>query len=544
MDVLNAFAERGPLVVWISVVFVGVLVTSKFLGSPVKQTASSLPIRTKPFTKAYSLLVAFVSSKLPNPIKHIPVLDGDLGSPAQRRQAFLANPTAAYKKGYELFGDKPFRLMTENGEKVVVPHKSLDYLRRMPDNVLNATKALYEDHHGRYTGVGNQKLLDFLNQVVRGGLTHGLNQINERLSNEITEVLPTEFGECDDWTSVAVYSTLLRVVAITSGSVFFGPEHCRNEKLIQIAIDYATSLFMSISRVKEWHPWMRWVGSFFIGELGSLAKARKAAQDFLIPIIHERRKVIAAGGEVSNDCLQWMIKLADEKNYTDEDICETQLDLSFAAVQTTTLTVSYILHDLVLRPKLVEELRDEVKQALRDHNGEMSTTALFQLRLMDSVMKESQRLNPIGPARFSRLLEKPIKLQDGTPIPAGAMIQASLAGIVSDPNFYPNPEVFDPYRFYNIRNGVTPDPLKYGTTEQYQFASVTKDFMGFGYGRHACPGRFFAANEIKHVLAHILLKYDIQMPGGQSERYSNVSVGISSVPDPTKSIMFKRIKTQ
>lgn len=67
--------------------------------------------------------------------------------------------------------------------------------------------------------------------------------------------------------------------------------------------------------------------------------------------------------------------------------------------------------------------------------------------------------------------------------------------------------------------------------------------MGFGYGRHACPGRFFAANQIKHMLAHILLEYDIRMPGGATERYNNVSVGISSIPDPTKAIEFRRVKS-
>jgi cytochrome P450 len=32
--------------------------------------------------------------------------------------------------------------------------------------------------------------------------------------------------------------------------------------------------------------------------------------------------------------------------------------------------------------------------------------------------------------------------------------------------------------------------------------------MGFGLGDHACPGRFFVANEMKIALAVLLLRYD------------------------------------
>lgn len=67
--------------------------------------------------------------------------------------------------------------------------------------------------------------------------------------------------------------------------------------------------------------------------------------------------------------------------------------------------------------------------------------------------------------------------------------------------------------------------------------------MHFGYGRHACPGRFFAANEIKLILARILVDYDIRMPDGLTERYANLKMGTDAFPDPTKEVLFKRVKT-
>jgi len=102
---------------------------------------------------------------------------------------------------------------------------------------------------------------------------------------------------------------------------------------------------------------------------------------------------------------------------------------------------------------------------------------------------------------------------------------------------------FNARRFHDLRTSSTPDPLKYSTREQYQFVTATKEFMAFGYGRHACPGRFFAANEIKLILSRLLLEYDLRMPDGLTERYPNMVMGIDALPDPTKELMLKRVST-
>lgn len=43
------------------------------------------------------------------------------------------------------------------------------------------------------------------------------------------------------------------------------------------------------------------------------------------------------------------------------------------------------------------------------------------------------------------------------------------------------------------------------------------EFLAFGYGRQACPGRFFAAHEVKLVICHLLLKYDWRLADGAEE---------------------------
>lgn len=84
------------------------------------------------------------------------------------------------------------------------------------------------------------------------------------------------------------------------------------------------------------------------------------------------------------------------------------------------------------------------------------------------------------------------------------------------------------------------DPLQYANKEQYQFVSSTKENMAFGFGRHACPGRFFAATEIKMLLARLLLEYDIRMPDGVQHRYENIVRGDMIEPDHTKTMMVRK----
>ena len=53
------------------------------------------------------------------------------------------------------------------------------------------------------------------------------------------------------------------------------------------------------------------------------------------------------------------------------------------------------------------------------------------------------------------------------------------------------------------------------------------------------PGRFFAAINAKAMLAHVLLNYDIKMPN-EGGRPSELWLGLSSIPDPTAQLMFRK----
>ncbi len=128
---------------------------------------------------------------------------------------------------------------------------------------------------------------------------------------------------------------------------------------------------------------------------------------------------------------------------------------------------------------------------------------------------------------------KPIDLSDGTHLPSGTKLLTPLAGISHDERFYSEPEKFDALRFWKLRQASQED------ANRHQFTSIGDMNMHFGAGKHACPGRFFAGNAIKVMLAYFLLNYDIRLKTGE-ERPKPMVIMMSKTPDPKGEILFRR----
>jgi cytochrome P450 len=77
------------------------------------------------------------------------------------------------------------------------------------------------------------------------------------------------------------------------------------------------------------------------------------------------------------------------------------------------------------------------------------------------------------------------------------------------------------------------------TAAKSQLVSTSAENLSFGFGNHACPGRFFAANELKLALCHLLLKYDWELSHGASVE-SVVFGGCSLGLNPMNKLKFRR----
>jgi len=99
------------------------------------------------------------------------------------------------------------------------------------------------------------------------------------------------------------------------------------------------------------------------------------------------------------------------------------------------------------------------------------------------------------------------------------------------PQVHENPETFDPYRFLRWRSEAGKENLAH-------LVSTSSVHLAFGHGNHGCPGRFFAANEIKVIMCHLLLKYEWKLVEGTP--HSTFISAFSMNANPFTKVLFRR----
>lgn len=81
------------------------------------------------------------------------------------------------------------------------------------------------------------------------------------------------------------------------------------------------------------------------------------------------------------------------------------------------------------------------------------------------------------------------KFSNGIRLPYGSSVSAISDAMHHDATFYPDPHTFDGYRFYNL--GKT--DLDKGNGSEFHvkhaFSSLSTNWVLWGLGKHACPGR-------------------------------------------------------
>ncbi|KAE8362725.1 cytochrome P450 [Aspergillus caelatus] len=149
-----------------------------------------------------------------------------------------------------------------------------------------------------------------------------------------------------------------------------------------------------------------------------------------------------------------------------------------------------------------------------------------------SFVKECQRFNPLDAGSLARRATKDYTFSNGLRIPEGTFVFTPNAPVLFDEKHYPDARQFDGYRFYRLGR-VT------GRPHDYKFIAANPKYLQFGDGRHICPGRFIAADEIRLLLAHILVNYDIR-PKDDGERPPNWTFKKILFPDMKGMVQLKR----
>lgn len=182
-----------------------------------------------------------------------------------------------------------------------------------------------------------------------------------------------------------------------SSRVFLGEQVCRQQDWLDITKAYTVTAFMAADKLRVYTPWLRRIVHWFMPECQRLRLQGSQARKIITPVIQARKaardEALKSGLPVPvfEDALDWF---EDESGGVEFDTAVHQLSLSMAAIHTTTDLLTETLLRLAQRPELVEELRGEIVGVLREQGWKK--TALFNMKLLDSVIKETQRIKPIA----------------------------------------------------------------------------------------------------------------------------------------------------
>uniref|UniRef100_A0A2K6AQT6 Cytochrome P450 family 4 subfamily F member 11 n=1 Tax=Macaca nemestrina TaxID=9545 RepID=A0A2K6AQT6_MACNE len=234
-------------------------------------------------------------------------------------------------------------------------------------------------------------------------------------------------------------------------------------------------------------------------------RACRLVHDFTDAVIQERRRTLPSQGvedflqakakSKTLDFIDVLLLSKDEdgKELSDEDIRAEADTFMFEGHDTTASGLSWVLYHLAKHPEYQERCRQEVQELLKDREPkEIEWDDLAQLPFLTMCIKESLRLHPPVPV-ISRRVTQDIVLPDGRVIPKGITCLLSVFGTHHNPTVWPDPEVYDPFRF-------DPENIK----ERSPLA-----FIPFSAGPRNCIGQTFAMAEMKVVLALTLLRFRV-----------------------------------
>ncbi|KAF4832904.1 Cytochrome P450 monooxygenase trt6 [Colletotrichum tropicale] len=436
------------------------------------------------------------------------------------------DPLKLIKEGFKATAGRPFQVMTESGPLIMIPLDLADEIRNDPR--LTFAGFLERQQLTIYPGLDALHLStkeEIIQETIRKHLTQALGGLTQRLSDEaaavLDEGLPTGNGE---WQHIQFYMTAAQAAARLSALTFLGEELCHNPEWIDISISFTGVALHSGNSLRAWPAILRPFVHHFLPELWYIKGITKKARAIILPEL-ERRRAARSTSTKPQDSLSW---LDDVRGDRDFDIVKGQLFLTFAAIHTTSSVLTALLYDLINNPKYFDLLREEIAQVLREDGG-WKKTSLYKMKLMDSCMKESQRLNILGHHMMNRRVEAPITLSDGTYLPRGVHLGVPVSHMRDSEFLGESPDQFDGHRFLRMRQQP-------GQENKWQFVTTSPHFLSFGHGKHACPGRFFASNEIKIILCHLIMKYDWSYEN-EPPRSAHEH---RFVPDPQTVILYKK----
>ncbi|NER22326.1 MAG: cytochrome P450 [Symploca sp. SIO1C2] len=227
----------------------------------------------------------------------------------------------------------------------------------------------------------------------------------------------------------------------------------------------------------------------------SFRQAKQTLDRVVLEIIQSRRQNPTA----QHDLLSMLLATQDEetgKRMSDRQLLDEVITLINAGHETTATTLAWTWYLLGTHPHIMANLLHELDTIL--HDQAPTWQQISQLQYTRRVLDESLRLCPPGMGLAPRIALEDDEIQ-GYFIPKGSVFNIATYFIGRHPEFWHNPDQFDPDRF-----------LPEFEKQRSKFA-----YLPFGGGAHSCIGKNFALMEATLILVMIAQRFHLKLVPNQ-----------------------------
>lgn len=335
--------------------------------------------------------------------------------------------------------------------------------------LLSSEGAVWRKQRRLMQPVFRQQQLTMLHTVMLSCVESMLREWEEKPEDEVIDI------------AAEMTRLTLKIVSLALFSVDISDESNRVGQASRTALEYVYSRMMNPLALPTWVPTPAHL---------KFRQAKQLLDSTVLEIIRSRRQ----NPTDRVDLLSMLLACWDEdtgEGMSDRELQDEIITLINAGHETTATALAWTWYLLGTHPDVMANLQDEVETVL----GGISPTVekLPQLQYTRRVFDEAQRLCPIG-LGLPRVALEDDEIQ-GYFIPKGSIFTIAQYFIFRHPEFWENPEQFDPDRF-----------LPEQVDRRPKFA-----YFPFGAGQHICIGKNFALMESTTILATIAQRFQIEL---------------------------------
>ena len=320
----------------------------------------------------------------------------------------------------------------------------------------------------------------------------------ERLRNKMAAVSDTDSSvDVQEWFGMFA----MEVILATAFSRDVSSDSGKENPLIRAVASVLSSARRSEGRprleglmmVMSHFPWSGPILKYFARRT-NVARSLDYLKQTGLKLIEDRRNTMTTIGSTPQDILQVLLEAFDESEETisshylnNEEILVTVIPMILGSYDTTSNALSYTAYLLALNPTIQDRLVREINEYYDVNPDSSLYDAAENIDYVTMVLYESLRIYPPAHRTF-RECTQTCAVSDELIIEKGVYINIPIFFLHRNPEYWPNPEKFDPERF---------DPKN----EQ---AYPKCAYLPFGEGPRNCAGKRMALLVAKMALLAIM----------------------------------------